>query len=229
MKKIVFALLACSISALAMATQTAAFNITLKSATGTTDVLALYENDSYTNAYENGIDAEKMMSFANNYSVLIYGIVETYNCSTIGALNLDGMYLGLTTNMVDDDYTLIFSDIATGSREVKLYDAVADSVIVINGSTPAYAFSATAGRVAVTDRFRFGDAPVIAYEICHRYGKLQVSGYKGGTVVVKDNTDTPVISVVVPTRTQYSIDLSALAAGQYKVEANGQTLIIDVQ
>lgn len=227
MKKIVLAIVAVSISAMTMATQTAAFRVNLTSASSTTDLVKVFEDDTYTNAFENGVDADKMMVLANGYSVLMYGIVETHNCGTIGALNLDGMYLGFTTNLVDADYTLTFTNVS--GREVKLYDAVADSVIIINASTPAYAFTATAGQVAVTDRFRFGDAPVIPYEICHRYNALQVSGYKGGTVVVKDNTDATVISVVVPTRTQHTIDLSALAAGQYKVEANGQTLIIDVK
>ena len=229
MKKLALSVVACLFGVFAMATQTTYFHIYINSNSGTNDRVKVSEDDAYTNDYEDGADADKIMSLSNSKSVLLFGQVGTHDCGTVVAANLDGMYLGFTTNMVDNDYTLTFSNFAVGSREVKLYDAVADSVITLNASTPAYAFTATPGRVEVRDRFVFGDAPVIPYEICHRYGKLQVSGYKGGTVVVKDNTDTPVISVVVPTRTQHTIDLSALAAGQYKVEANGQTLIIDVK
>lgn len=227
MKKMFFTVVALAFGMMAMATETAYVKITLSGNSGGSSDLRLTEDNARTPAYESGYDVESMMNLSNSYSVLLYGLVGTQNCEEVSTNLLDGLQIGFTTNNVDADYTLTFGNFS--GRELKLYDAVLDSVITINASTPAYAFTATAGRVAVTDRFMIGEPAPVAYEICHRYGKLQVSGYKGGTVVVKDNTDTPVISVVVPTRTQYSIDLSALAAGQYKVEANGQTLIIDVQ
>ena len=227
MKKMFFSVIALAFGVMAMATETAYVKVTLNGNTGGSAVLRMAEDDARTPAYESGYDVESMMSLSNSYSVLLYGLVGTHNCEEVATNLLDGLQIGFTTNNVDADYTLTFSNFS--GRELKLYDAVLDSVITINASTPAYAFTATAGQVAVTDRFSIGEPAPVAYEICHRYNALQVSGYKGGTVVVKDNTDTPVISVVVPTRTQHTIDLSALAAGQYKVEANGQTLIIDVK
>lgn len=228
MKKIFFSIIALAMGVAAMATQTAVVQIKLTGVTGAvSNSVYLIEDDAYTSAYESGADVEKMMSQANNKSVLMYGFVGTTPCEYVVTNNLDGVKLGLTTNQVDDNYTLTFKNFS--GRELKLYDAVVDSVITINASTPDYAFTAAMGRVAVNDRFSIGEPAPVAYEICHRYNALQVSGYKGGTVVVKDNTDATVISVVVPTRTQHTIDLSALAAGQYKVEANGQTLIIDVK
>lgn len=227
MKKMFFSVIALAFGVMAMATETAYVKVTLNGNTGGSAVLRMAEDDARTPAYESGYDVESMMSLSNSYSVLLYGLVGTHNCEEVATNLLDGLQIGFTTNNVDANYTLTFSNFS--GRELKLYDAVLDSVITINASTPAYAFTATAGRVAVTDRFSIGEPAPVAYEICHRYNALQVSGYKGGTVVVKDNTDATVISVVVPTRTQHTIDLSALAAGQYKVEANGQTLIIDVK
>lgn len=229
MKKLFISFLAVAVCASAMAASTAAVRIKLVGSNPTYAVNTLYlnEDDARNSTYESGYDAESMMTLSNSYSVLIYADVEGHSCERVATNNLDGLHIGFTTNNVDADYSLQFSNFS--GRELKLYDAVLDSVITINASTPAYAFTATAGQIAVTDRFSIGEPAPVAYEICHRYNALQVSGYKGGTVVVKDNTDATVISVVVPTRTQHTIDLSALAAGQYKVEANGQTLIIDVK
>ncbi len=228
MKKIVLSVMTLAMSMMALATETAYVQIQLTGVNGgVSNSVYLTEDDAYTSAYESGADAEKIMSQSNVNSVLMYGFVGTTPCGDIVTNNLDGVQLGITTNQVDVNYTLKFKNVS--GRELKLYDAVVDSVITINASTPDYAFTAAMGRVAVNDRFSIGEPAPVAYEICHRYNALQVSGYKGGTVVVKDNTDATVISVVVPTRTQHTIDLSALAAGQYKVEANGQTLIIDVK
>lgn len=231
MKKLFISILAVALCTSAMAASTASVRIKLVGSDPTyaINTLFLSEDDARNSTYESGYDAESMMTLSNPYSVLIYADVEGHSCEHVATNDLDGLHIGFTTNLVDADYSLQFSNFS--GRELKLYDAVADSVITINASTPAYNFTATAGQVAVTDRFSIGD-PVIPFEICHRYGKLQVSGYKGGTVVVKDNTDTPVINVVVPTRSQYSIDLSALTAGQYKVEYNdgtAKTVIIDVK
>lgn len=219
----------CLLGVSAMATETSYVRVKLRSASNTYSVVRLTEDDAYTSAYEDGADTDKMMSFANSKSILLYALVGTHNCEDVVANNVDNLWIGFTTNTVDADYYISFDQMTPTSREMKLYDALLDSVIVISNTTPEYHFTATAGRVAVTDRFMVGEPAPVAYEICHRYNALQVSGYKGGTVVVKDNTDATVISVVVPTRTQHTIDLSALAAGQYKVEANGQTLIIDVK
>ena len=234
MKKLFVAAAVSLFTLSAMAAETAYVKVTLKSASGSTNAVKLAEDDANTNEYEDGADADKMMSYANSKSVLIYGIVGTHKCDNVVALNLDGTQLGFSTNNVDDTYTLSFSNFS--GRELKLYDAVKDTVITINATTVDYTFTVDAslvGRQLIENRFSIGEPAPVPYEICHRYGKLQVSGYQGGTVIVKDANGDEKINVVVPTRVQYDIDLkddagAPLEDGNYTVEANGETLIIKV-
>jgi len=230
MKKIVFSVMAVAMSMMAMATETAYVQIQLTGATGgVSNSVYLTEDNAYTSAYESGADAEKIMSLSNSNSVLMYGFVGTTPCGDIVTDNLDGVKLGLTTNQVDVNYTLKFKNFS--GRELKLYDAVVDSVITINASTPDYAFTAAMGRVAVDDRFSIGEPTPVTPNICHRYGKLLVYGSKGMTVKVlnMDGTATAIADTNITKNIEVEIPLTGLADGQYKVEWNGKTLIIDVQ
>jgi hypothetical protein len=230
MKKIVFSVMAVAMSMMAMATETAYVQIQLTGATGgVSNSVYLTEDNAYTSAYESGADAEKIMSQSNVNSVLMYGFVGTTPCGDIVTDNLDGVKLGLTTNQVDVNYTLKFKNFS--GRELKLYDAVVDSVITINASTPDYAFTAAMGRVAVDDRFSIGEPAPVTPNICHRYGKLLVYGSKGMTVKVlnMDGTATAIADTNITKNIEVEIPLTGLADGQYKVEWNGKTLIIDVQ
>ena len=67
-------------------------------------------------------------------------------------------------------------------------------------------------------------------EICHRYGRLLVSGSNGMTVKVKnmDDSATPIADTNISSDYQ-EIDLSVLEVGQYKVEWNSQTFLIDFE
>lgn len=228
MKKTLLSALVCLFAVSAMATETAYVKVTLKSASGTSNAVKLSEDDAYTNNFDEGADADHMMSLANSKSVLIYGLVGTHNCDNVVALNLDGLKLGFTTNKVDDTYTLSFSGF-TG-RELKLYDAVKDEVITINATTPDYTFTVEAaqvGRVAITDRFSIGEPASLPYQICHRYGKLQIEGYDGA-VIVKSGDEEKINVTVNSGRKQKEVDLN-LDPGYYTVEANGQSLIIKVE
>lgn len=231
MKKLFISILAVALCTSAMAASTAAVRIKLVGSNPTYAVNTLYlnEDDARNSTYESGYDAESMMSLSNPYSVLIYADVESHSCERVETNNLDGLAIGFTTNMVDADYSLQFTNFS--GRELKLYDAVVDSVITINGSTPAYNFTATAGQVAVTNRFSIGEPAPAVPSICHRYGKLLVYGSKGMVVKVlnMDGTPTAIADTNITKNIEVEIPLTGLAAGQYKVEWNSKNLIIDVQ
>ena len=147
---------ALAMSVMAMATETAYVEFRLTGNSGLYDEMTLTEDDSYTNAYEDGADAEKIMYQANTRSVLIYGLVDGLECGDVAAANLDGLAIGFKTNMIDQNYTLSF-EVAEG-RELKLYDRVTKTTTNITEGA-SYAFSVEAaqvGQVAVNDRFVIG-------------------------------------------------------------------------
>ena len=113
-----------------------------------------------------------------------------------------------------------------------LVDATDGSRTPIVAGTP-YNFTVAAGEVgtAINDRFSISKLASIATEICHRYGKLQVTGSYGMTVKVlnMDGSATSIADTNITSDATVEIDLAGLAAGQYKVEWNSQTLIIDVK
>ena len=147
---------ALAMSVMAMATETAYVEFRLTGNSGLYDEMTLTEDDSYTNAYEDGADAEKIMYQANTRSVLIYGLVDGLECGDVAAANLDGLAIGFKTNMIDQNYTLSF-EVAEG-RELKLYDRVTKTTTNITEGA-SYAFSVEAaqvGQVEVNNRFVLG-------------------------------------------------------------------------
>lgn len=159
MKKLFISVVALAMSMMAMAAETAYVQIRLTGITGgVSNSVYLTEDDAYTNAYESGADAEKIMDLANSNSVLMYGFVGALKCGDVVALNLDGFALGFTTNMVDTDYKLTFKNVS--GRELTLYDRVTKTPTVITNNG-TYNFSVEAsqvGQVQINDRF------VINYE-----------------------------------------------------------------
>lgn len=144
---------ALAMSVMAMATETAYVQIKLTGATGGTSNVYLTEDDAYTNAFEPGVDVEKMMSQSNSKSVLLYGFVGTTPCEDVVAANLDGLKIGFTTNQVDENYTLTF--IGVSGRPLRLYDRVTktETIIVGNGTYDFSVEDFTYERVAFNDRF----------------------------------------------------------------------------
>ena len=171
MKKVFISFLAAAMTLSAFAAETARVTVRLTSTNATygNDELELKENSDRTASYESGYDVEKMMSQANKHSVLLYAFVGDQACSTVATDNLDGTVIGFTTNKYDTDYKLVFSNVS--GRELKLYDRVLNVETVITNSLE-YSFTATAGRVAVNDRFFINlDASDFAYSLTtNEYG-----------------------------------------------------------
>ena len=158
--------------------------------------------------------------------VAIYAINATTNYQIYAAADLASLPFGLKT-YTDVNYSLTISNVE-GTETLKMKDEVTGTVFDLTEGY-VYNFTADANQAAITDRFHLYVAPPTP-EICHRYGKLQVSGSNGQNVVVKNMDDSATsIGTVAITADYQEIDLAGLAAGQYKVEWNSQTLIIDVK
>lgn len=224
MKKIVFSLLMVAAAMNLMAiTVTDKAKVTLVSSSNKTCALTVLQSPDLNAGYNSGYCGEINME---GREVALYLINDAKNYQSFGTRSLSDMPLGVVTN-ADTNYELQFSNVA---GTMTIYDAVLDSTITLVNSQ-AYAFTATANST-INDRFFINYVPA-APEICHRYGKLQVTGMKDTNVVVKNMDDSATsIGTVAITANYQEIDLAGLAAGQYKVEYNdgtARTVIIDVK
>lgn len=209
----------------ASAATTARAKITVTSVGGGSDQLIVLEGTTYTPAYESGADAEKLMNSGQAYHINLYALGAGKNLAMLCTNDLTNTPLTFQSNTTETSYTMTFSNV-TGT--VKLYDDVTGTETVLANSG-TYNFTCAANST-IADRFFINYVPS-APEICHRYGKLQVTGSKDLTVKVlnMDGSATSIADTNITTNSQVEISLAGLAAGQYKVEWNSQTLIIDVQ
>lgn len=193
MKKLIVSMFLVAFSVTVMATKITDVRITLSGSNPTYSLstVRLIADDARTAEAEGGYDAPCMMSLSNDNSTLIYGMIGSSEYSTVATNDLTGQYVGFTTNNVDDDYSLTFSDFSGDA--FYLYDLVAGEKITVNGSTPVYNFSATSGRVAVTDRFIINlDVDEGNLETCFTGTELNITNnpYWNSTIVVKDGGGT---------------------------------------
>ena len=224
MKKIMISLLLVAASLNVMALDlTAKVKVTLTANTSaTSDVLYLIEASDL----QDGLNAAycAVVPELNNKPIAFYAYYDNTEYSTFGTKNLGAMAFGMKTN-ADTDYTLSFTQV-TGTLKMK--DNVTGTLFDITEGY-VYNFTATTSST-INDRFHLFVTPSTP-EICHRYGKLQVSGSTGQNVVVKnmDDSATSIGTVAITADYQEIAVEGVLAAGQYKVEWNSQTLIIDVK
>ena len=175
--------------------------------------------------YAEGIDPSSVLLYDEGAQISVYPIYNSNNYEKLFAKSISNYYMGFKTMTGVTDYTLTFTQVA---GTMSIYDQVADQLVnVTEGGT--YNFTATAN-TRVEDRFIINYVPS-APKICHRYGALQVYGSKDMTVKVlnMDGTATSIADTNITTNLEVEIDLAGLATGQYKVEWNSQTLIIDVK
>ena len=191
MKKLLLSTIMLLTAMMLFSTETAYVQIRLSGESGQYQDLTLIEDDSYTSAYESGVDIENMMVLANSKSVLIYAKQGSVNCEGVVTNSLANLAIGFTTNMVDENYTLTFSDKSGGS--IKLYDMVTENVVDL-GAVSSYDFSVSAGQVGqkqVLDRFVI-NYPVDAgsLETCFTGTELNITNNPYfGTIVVKKTSD----------------------------------------
>ena len=215
----------CSMTLAAAAATTAKAKIVIAATDNSTDVDNLYilEGDTYSDAFDDGKDAIKIMNDGAN-AINLYAVLGGNNLQMCYTNDISNLPLTFASGSATD-YTMTFSNI-TGT--VKLYDAVTGTETVLANSG-TYNFNCAAN-TTIADRFFINYVPS-APKICHRYGALQVYGSKDMTVKVlnMDGTATSIADTNITTNSEVEIPLAGLAAGQYKVEWNSQTLIIDVK
>ena len=226
-KMLVIALLSVMTIA-ANAAVTAKAKISVTSTGGGSDVLYLVEGTDYTADYDMSADAEKIMNSGQSYNINLYAVIPGHDLSMICTNDLTNIPLTFQSNTTETAYTMTFSSV-TGT--IKLFDAVTGTETVLANSG-TYDFTCAANQ-PIADRFFINYVPA-APQICHRDGKLQVTGMKNSNVVVKNMDDSATtIGTVAITDDYQEITLkSVIAAGQYKVEYNdgtAHTVIIDVQ
>ena len=189
MKKLFSSLLAVTFALSSMAAETAYVRMKLAGSNPTysTSTIKLTENSDRTPAYESGYDSERMMEQSNDNSVLFYAYVGTQECANIATNNLDNLVLCFNTNNIDQNYTISF-ELVSG-RDLTLYDKVTNtSTPIVQGqSYPFSVEAAQVGRVAIVDRFVINGTPV-AESLCFNNNILEVNGYAGKSLVIKQGT-----------------------------------------
>lgn len=190
-----------------------------------TSTLKIRECADFSNAFDNGFDVTNV----NTTGVNVYAVLpEGKRWSQWGTNDVEGAVIGFTPEAT----SVSFNFTTVEGPQLYLVDANDGSRTPIVAGTP-YNFTVAAGEVGtqINNRFSISKLASIGAEICHRYGKLQVSGSYGMTVKVlnMDGSATSIADTNITTDATVEIDLAGLAAGQYKVEWNSQTLIIDVQ
>lgn len=214
MKKMLISVIALAMGVTAMATETAYVQIKLNGESGGTSKLFITEDDAHTSAFESGVDTEKMMSLANSKSVLIYGYQGSTPCEDVVSNDLKNLKIGFTTNTVDQNYKLTFSDKSGGT--ITLYDKKTSTTIDLSSET-TYNFSVAAefvGQKQILDRFviNYVPAPSSELEACFINNHLTISNnpYSEGKIAVYDG-DT---KTVEKDGTETDIDLTALTVGK---------------
>lgn len=212
--------LVASMNAVAALTYTAKANLTLKGSDDLTCTIAVAQSDDPSISM---YSAEMNMDYRE---MAFYAINGTTKYQVFAANTLGNLPFGLKTNGVTS-YTLTVSSVE-GAQTLVLLDTETSTLFNLTEGA-VYNFTATANETNET-RFHLFVAPSTP-EICHRYGKLQVSGSTGQNVVVKnmDDSATSIGTVAITADYQEIAVEGVLAAGQYKVEWNSQTLIIDVK
>ena len=212
MKKIFYVALALVSSlSVSAASLTARCFITLTSNNGGTDVVKIFENPDYDNAYVSGDDALKNMNSGNATNLNIYSVQGTTNVSEVRTNAIVDLPIIVETNEVGTVYTMSF-DYVMGT--VKLYDLVEDPtganpIVLASGDT--YEFTlASAARQTIADRFvlNYSAAPAVP-GICFNYEKLQITGYAGAQLEVLNYADKASVFTETVAGDNVEIDLEA--------------------
>lgn len=227
MKKIkVFAIaLVCAFSVNALAEQTAHALIKITSEYGS-DEVELKEATQFSNAYDNGSEAGKIVSTSTPMNVNIYGVIGTDKYSVVATNNLVGLSIEIITNKIDDDYTLSFENVS--GRALAIKDVVTGTITMID-ATKTYAFTAAKGNNTIA-RFQIVEKPSEP-AICHQYGNLIITGHQGAKVKVLDMADQVAIAEQTLATDDEVISLSSLTKGEmYKVIVDeGTPMLIRIQ
>lgn len=167
---------------------------------------------------------------ANTDNVNIFTLHGTDEYSEYRAQTLVNVPMGIITDRNDaskQHYTLLFT-VAAG-RELKLYDAVLDSTIVMKDNT-SYVFevnttncpSYVSGKnITISNRFIIEPKFVPStdpLQVCHENGELIINSNPYTTNIVVKDAENNVVIDKNPWTTPQHISLESLDAGRYTVE-----------
>ena len=215
MKKIVFMLLGIAATINVMAVDyTAKAVVTLQSESGYTCKLTLRQAEEYgaLNGLEMNMEGRKIALYALNGETKL---------QTAQAADLEGVKLGLLSD-ASTKYTITVSGVAGN-----------ETLYLLDGADKSYALTADAvieieADANATDEARFvigKQAPAPAEpSICFNYNILEVKGYEGKSLIIKQGAD--VIENVEELPADYQKDLSD-KEGRLVVTLDGQDYQID--
>lgn len=148
MKKTILTIIAAISVMSAWAIEDAAMTVTLQSTNARYNVVSLEQGALYTNE-KNTTDIYANITNTTT-AVNIYAIAPYGNMSIMTTNNLDGVYLGITTNSCTDDYTLTFTGVSGAQLFLVDHETNETKPIVEN---LVHTFDATA-LSTIEDRFQ---------------------------------------------------------------------------
>ena len=188
MKKIVFlASLMFATIAMAAPTITSTSQIDLATAGQTDKYVRFVLSDSFSDAFDNTWDTPA----PNESGIYVFHNGERFSGWASNQYS-ENLVIGFYTND-NTNYTLKFSNF-TGT-EYKLFDLATQTTITVNASTPDYNFTIDEAdkNKAINNRFFVNYNPTPS--ICFRYNTLEVLGYAGKGLIVKDKNGTEIVNI----------------------------------
>lgn len=213
-----------------LATETAYICMKLTGETTATETsykIRITEDDTYSNQFENGVDAELLsLSPSNSHSVFLYAFVGNKMCSSVYDSLVTNRHIGFQTNRVDNKYSITFTTVE--GRNLKFYDAALDSTFLITSNNQVYNFevnttncpSYVAGtNTPINDRFIL--EPVFEFKVCTTFDHVEIYENQGSDNIVITNAAGETVVDVAPVPVFQTIDLSGKPAGHYFLTVNG--------
>ena len=220
----------CFVAGTMLATETAYVGMKLTGETtaeSTNYKIRITEDDSYSNEFVNGTDAELLsLSPSNSQSVFLYAFVGNKMCTSVYDSLVTNRHIGFQTNRVDNKYSITFTTVK--GRKLKFYDAALDSMFLITSNNQVYNFevnttncpSYVAGtNTRIEDRFII--EPVFEFKVCALFDKVEIYDNEGTDNIVVTNLAGDTIKNEVRTGRNQTIDLSSKPSGHYILTVNG--------
>lgn len=188
---------------------------------GENDEVYFIESPSFTDEFENSYDEAKGFIGGNVY---IYGTTKYGSQSMVCTNDLNSAFIGYRA-ATDGTATITFKELKSDLADVTTYfllDTKNNNYIAIGeGASNKYVFEAEAGDFP--KRFKLIE-PVPS--VCFRYNELEVIGYAGKKLVIKDAaTETEIVNIA-SLEAIYFKDLSD-KTGRLIVELDGKKILID--
>lgn len=188
MKKIaiIASIICATMNVMAAVTPTGKLNITISSASQENKVLRLRQHTSFTDAFDNGWDAEAVADGG------IYVVSGSKHYTSWASNEFANLPVGFGATE-DNNYTLTFSNF--GGDDITFKDVVTGDELTLSASTTypfIYNFTITDAlkNTSINDRFIINYvAPTPVVAICFSNNQLDITGHEGETLVITNLAD----------------------------------------